>query len=647
MDRYAASADSKRRMPRWLLLVVVVFAGSALFSVHQLQQGINLLNQSYGSSIWSLFQLKNEWRRFDDYLRLYQYRIISRDELLLSYDLLWSRFPILLEGQDGRQLADIERGRQTIEEAFAALRSVEGRVIALRPSQPDAVHAIKARLEPHYPSVHELALRNFHQNNEFFDHNDRHLLNLQTQLGFSLLGVLVSGGCLLLMVLRENRRNRHQALHDSLTAMPNRTYLRQWLNELCDGDTSFALHLLDLNGFKEVNDTLGHHAGDRLLQMVADRLQQSQVQRQGFKVARLGGDEFAVLQYPVGRGDQARQAAQRIIDALAPAFEVEGHPFYIGGSIGTVLYPEHGSRTQDLLSRADMAMYEAKKQAPESACCFFRREMNQALKRRQRLHRDLRDALQRDELWLEYQPIVDMTSGRLHGLEALLRWQHPDLGMVPPPEIIEVAEQYGLGMQLGSWVVHQACRQNRIWQRQGLVSSRVSVNISPSMYRSELVDLIAQALSESELAAECLAIEVTEDTTMQVLQNSMDILPQLHRMGIDIALDDFGTGLSSLSHLKDLPVQTLKIDRSFVKDIGRDEHATRLVESMVQLGHNLGMRVVAEGIEDEAVLQLLRQQRCDYGQGYLYSKPLPAGDVPAVIMRLAGVGEAEVKAGSA
>ena len=634
-----------RLRPRWLMLIVLVFVVSVIVSMIQLRQAVQLLEQRPGTSVWSLFQLKNEYRSLKDQLRLYQHGLISHDDLLLRYDILWSRFPVLLEGVDAQQLAVDKDGLVAIQAAFSDLKTLESKILNLKPGDAEGVALILAGLDIHLPRVDKVALENFHYNNQFFRQNDERLMNLQMQLGYLLFGILLSGGSLLWLVVRESKHNRYQALHDSLTGMPNRKLLRQIMARLADRQAPFALHLLDLNGFKEVNDTLGHHYGDELLTRVASRLQQSVSERPDYAVARLGGDEFAIVQYPLKSRQEAEQVAQLIIEALSDAFEVDGNTCFVGASIGTSLYPDHGSRVRELLSHADLAMYQAKKQAPDSAFCFFESKFNEALKRRQQLHRDLRDALEAPDgqLYLVYQPIVELDGQRISSLEALLRWDHPQLGPIPPLETIEVAEQYGLGQQLGTWVIEEACRQNRRWQDEGEACVRIAVNISPSMYRLDLVGIVERALIEAHLPPACLTIEVTEDTTMKVLKDAMGLLPALQQLGVTIALDDFGTGLSSLSHLKDLPVQVLKIDRSFVKDLAQPDYCSKLIGGIIQLGHTLNMQVVAEGIEDEGIRAILKGYGCHYGQGYLYSKPLLPADIPAQLARHGVVKRAEMR----
>ncbi|MBY4677130.1 putative bifunctional diguanylate cyclase/phosphodiesterase [Marinobacterium arenosum] len=619
-------------LPIWLTLIVIVFACSAFFSIYKINKAYSLIDENQGSSIWSLHQLQSEWQKFEYKLALYPYLNVDYDNLMLDYEILWSRFSVLLEGRDAEQLRQNKETLGVINRAFIDLRSIETDLKNLRSDRYFNMDSVKETISSHLSNIQDVSLSNYHFNRDFFNSNSKHLLMLQRQLGFSLLGLVLSGAGLLAMLLLQNRKNLHQSMHDGLTGLPNRTQLHQWLDGYCRQNVPFALHLLDLNGFKDINDTLGHHSGDRLLKEVANRLR-CLSNMANVRVARLGGDEFAVLQFSIEDFEDVRLYSNKLIATLATVIYVDENPCFIAGSLGTAIYPLHSKKPQELLSHADMAMYEAKKQGPESAWRVFEYEMTAQLARRHKLQLDLRKAIQLGGLQLEYQPIFDIEGKSLYGLEALLRWYHPEYGSISPLEIIEIAEQYGLAMKLGEWVITQACRQNRLWLRQELKLQRISVNISPSMYRSELVKLIKEVLHKYSIEARYLTIEVTEDTTMHVLQDSKNILPKLHEIGVSIALDDFGTGLSSLSHLKDLPVQTLKIDRSFVSGIDNDEHAARLVKSIVQLGHNLNMAVVAEGIESVVVKEILKEVKCDYGQGYLYSKPLVPNKIVPLIKR--------------
>lgn len=611
----------------WLTPVVLIFFISAIFSLVQLRQSITILDNRYGTSVWSLFQLKTELHRFNDTLTIYRSDNTTYGEVTARYDILWSRFPVLLEGIDANQLVKIEGALPSIQSAFDQIKALEPSIFTQLKHTPSISSDLQQKLEPHIRSIEKLALDNYHFNNDFYNRGDRRVSELQQQLIWLMVGLIMSGTLLLILIIRENSINRFQAEHDSLTGIPNRAFFRRELTRRCEGDEPFALHLIDLNGFKDVNDTLGHHTGDLLLKSVSDRLTNCLDQTHDCLTCRLGGDEFAILQPHVNDTHELDHIAAEIIQLLEEDFRVEEHQCLIGASIGSVQFPNHGDNASSLLTRADIAMYKAKESAPFSRHQIFDFIMDEQINRRQILQMDLREAIEHHKLHLAYQPIIDLKNGRPVYLEALLRWEHPIYGFVSPLEIIEVAEQHGIANTLGYWIICEACRQIREWSDNSMKPLPVAVNISPSMHRPELGSLINQALEEHNVPHGLIWIEVTEDTTIQMIQETQRTLPLLKKSGIHIALDDFGTGLSSLSHLQQLPVQTLKIDRSFIKKITQNQVSWALVKNMITIGHDLGMHVVAEGIEHREEAELLTEHNCDMGQGYLFSKPLTPEDI--------------------
>jgi len=430
-----------------------------------------------------------------------------------------------------------------------------------------------------------------------------------------------------------NRKLHHMALHDSLTRLPNRSLLE---DRICQAIASsersgkgFAVMFLDLDRFKTINDSLGHHYGDKLLQGVADRL--SQALRAEDTVARLGGDEFVVLLVDVATPTVAANVAQKLLDRLALPIAVEGQEQIVSVSIGISLYPEDGTQLRDLMSNADSAMYHAKKMG-RANFQFFTPQMNAAAGARLALERDLRRALDQGEFELHYQPKVDVASGAVHAMEALVRWRSPERGLVPPNDFIPLAEDIGLIIPLGAWVLREACRQNCAWQRAGLPPLRVAVNLSAYQFaQSNLPDFVAGVLAETGMAASCLELEVTESVVMHNPAEAALILERLHAQGIHISVDDFGTGYSSLSYLKQFRLDTLKIDRSFVRHISSDADDAAIVRSVIALAHSLRLRVIAEGVETDEQLAYLRHLGCDQYQGYLSSKPLPAAEFEAMM----------------
>ncbi|MGH1463587.1 MAG: putative bifunctional diguanylate cyclase/phosphodiesterase [Neptuniibacter sp.] len=606
----------------WLIPIVLIFFISALVSLIQLKQSISILDARHGTSVWTLFQLRSEMRRFIDTLTIYEKDPSTLENVHHRYDILWSRFPVALKGVDSQQLSKIDGALDQIKTAFSEVKSLESLVFEGLPTNQKLALDIKAKIYPHLETIEKLSHDNFHSNNAFYNRSDREVAEMQEQLIWLMFGLISTGSLLLLMVLRENKVNLHQAEHDSLTNMPNRAFLRKVLSDRCASGLPFALHLIDLNGFKHINDSFGHHAGDQILQAVSSRLRDHIDRHYKCITCRLGGDEFAIVQTNVDNEHQIKQLACAIIDVLGKDLDVGNHLCQIGASIGSTMYPHHGRDGSTLLSHADIAMYQAKDNAPESSQKLFSFKMLEKINRRSQLQRELRGAIEKGELHLEYQPIISFKDGRVASLEALLRWNHPILNAVPPLEIIDVAEKYGVTEQLGLWLIQETARQIKAWSDEGLPRLPVSINISPSMYQQDLVAMINTALEENQLPKGLIWIEITEDTSIQIIHKVQKLLPSLSAQGIRASLDDFGTGLSSLSHLQQLPIQTLKIDRSFISHLQQNETSRALVKHIIDIGHDLGLNVVAEGIEEAYSDELLKQYQCDYAQGYYYSRPM-------------------------
>ncbi len=425
---------------------------------------------------------------------------------------------------------------------------------------------------------------------------------------------------------RQNAALVHQALHDTLTNLPNRTLLYDCIEQAIHDEKQTrkqgALLVMDLDRFKDINDTLGHTSGDLLLQQVASLLQT--VIRDSDTVARLGGDEFAVLLPGVDAG-QAVRYARKFISVLERPFVIEGMYLEIETSIGISLYPDHGEEADTLIRRADVAMYHAKQK--NSGCFIYEPESDPYSLRRLALMGELRHALEHDGLTLHYQPKVDLESGRVTGVEALLRWMHPQHGFIGPDEFIPLAERSGLIRPLTLWVLNAALRQCHLWQQMG-IDLNVAVNLSArNLAESRLPDQVAGLLEAWDLPASRLMVEITESAIMDDPLHARKILMRLEEIGVRASIDDFGTGYSSLAVLGQLPVAEIKIDRTFVTDmLSNSKHAV-IVRSTIDLGHNLERTVTAEGVEDEDTLEKLRELGCDRAQGYFMSRPLPASEL--------------------
>ncbi|MCU1752211.1 putative bifunctional diguanylate cyclase/phosphodiesterase [Pseudomonas sp. 6D_7.1_Bac1] len=422
-----------------------------------------------------------------------------------------------------------------------------------------------------------------------------------------------------------NRELTQLALHDTLTGLPNRILLAdridQAMHVVQEQGGCFALMFIDLDGFKPVNDAFGHHMGDQLLREVGVRLREDL--RSQDTLARIGGDEFVLL-VQLAEPDDALRLAARQVGLISRPFRVAEHDLQISASVGIAVYPGNGQTPQELLMNADAAMYHAKGTG-KNGYRFFDASMNNNARKQLQMLQDLRNAVEQQQFSLHYQPKFDASNGRPVGAEALLRWEHPTQGMLLPDKFIELAEKTGLIIQIGDWVLNEACRQMRLWHVEGYTHWRIAVNLSALQFcHVGLVQSVATALATHNLPANSLTLEITETTAMSDADASMTVLKQLSEMGVDLSIDDFGTGYSSLMYLKRLPANELKIDRGFVRDLERDSDDAAIVSAIVALGQALGLRIVAEGVETDVQQDFLTQLGCDSLQGYLLGHPLPA-----------------------
>ena len=424
-----------------------------------------------------------------------------------------------------------------------------------------------------------------------------------------------------------SRRMSFLAQHDSLTQLPNRMVLNDRLTQAIAmahrQAKKLAVLFLDVDRFKNINDSLGHAIGDRLLQSVSERL--LACVRRSDTVSRQGGDEFVILLSEVARAPDAAICADKILQALSAPHDIDQHHLHITVSIGIATYPDDGTETETLMKNADFAMYDAKENGRNNYK-FFRPEMNARAVERQTLENALRQAIERQEFVLHYQPLMNLGSGTIIGAEALVRWRHPQRGLVPPAQFIPVAEETGLIVPIGRWALREACRQARAWEDSGMPPTRISVNVSAVELRSEdFVACVRAVLAETGLNPHYLEFELTETFLLQDWKSTAAVLHALRDMGVQLALDDFGTGYSSLSHLKRFPIDTLKIDQSFVRNLTLDDGDASIVSAVISMGKSLHKRVVAEGVETREQLTFLQQQSCPEGQGFYFSKPMVAG----------------------
>jgi diguanylate cyclase (GGDEF)-like protein/PAS domain S-box-containing protein len=433
---------------------------------------------------------------------------------------------------------------------------------------------------------------------------------------------------------RVQERIQHMAQHDALTDLPNRSLLYDRVGQLVTQGRRnphvFALLFIDLDRFKNVNDSLGHQVGDRLLQSVSERL--LTCIRESDTVARIGGDEFVVLLAGLSEAKDAGTVAEKLQELLSQPFRFEGHDLHVTPSVGICTYPQDGADVETLMRNADTAMYHAKEMGRNNYQ-FFTPDMNAAAQRRLALENDLRRALERSEFILHYQPQIDLVTGDIIGFEALVRWRHPERAMVPPGEFIPVAEETGMINPLGEWVLHHTCVQAAEWLRAGHPPLQVAVNLSAHQFRREgVAATVARVLKESGLPAARLELEITESAIIHQPEQAIVTFNELSGMGVQLSIDDFGTGYSSLSYLKRFPIDKLKIDQSFVRDIHTDPDDAAIVTAIIAMAHSLGLEVIAEGVETAEQLAFLRTLGCDKAQGYYFSRPLPVHEFAALLL---------------
>ena len=477
------------------------------------------------------------------------------------------------------------------------------------------------QINPDRPSQHQLPLLKGHEKNE--------------------LGLWVNTANQLLASIERNTHLRHEAensllrmaQYDFLTGLPNRQQLQQQLDKiLVDAgrlQRRVAVICVGLDDFKGINEQFSYQAGDQLLLALADRLR-AHSGRLG-ALARLGGDQFALVQADIEQPYEAAELAQSILDDLEAPFALDHQEIRLRATIGITLFPEDGDSTEKLLQKAEQTMTLAKSRS-RNRYQFYIASVDSEMRRRRELEKDLREALPRNQLYLVYQPQISYRDQRVVGVEALIRWQHPELGMVPPDQFIPLAEQNGNIIAIGEWVLDQACRQLREWHDQGFSELRMAVNLSTvQLHHSELPRVVNNLLQAYRLPPRSLELEVTETGLMEDISTAAQHLLSLRRSGALIAIDDFGTGYSSLSYLKSLPLDKIKIDKSFVQDLLDDDDDATIVRAIIQLGKSLGMQVIAEGVETAEQEAYIIAQGCHEGQGYLYSKPLPARELTAFL----------------
>jgi diguanylate cyclase (GGDEF)-like protein len=444
-----------------------------------------------------------------------------------------------------------------------------------------------------------------------------------------------------------NEQIRYLAYHDNLTGLPNRLMFNDCLEHSLArarrSEMPLALLYIDLDNFKYINDTLGHHAGDELLKLTArrmrsslrrgDHLARTELEQDPQTVARVGGDEFAIILPCIKSPYAAASVATRLLESLSQPFRIVSQEIFVTASIGITTYPQDADNAEALVKNADVAMYHAKEQG-KNIYQYYSESMNAAALERLTMENRLRRALERDELLLHYQPLVDAQTQKIVGVEALIRWHQPELGWIFPTEFIPLAEESGLIVPIGEWVMKTACKQLKQWLDSGIGRMRLSVNLSNQQFRRERLDsVIENILRETGLPPSYLEVELTESSIMRSEQTAEKVLTAIKRLGVSIALDDFGTGYSSLGYLRRFPIDTLKIDRSFVKDIVTDKDGAEILSAIIAMAQTLKLSVTAEGVEDIQQFEFLRSKGCDTIQGYLFSRPVPPEDIEMLLQQ--------------
>ncbi|KIQ78659.1 putative bifunctional diguanylate cyclase/phosphodiesterase [Aeromonas sp. L_1B5_3] len=614
-----------------LYFFILLFTGSTLYSLVQIQNATRVMEKYTYDVSWALMQLQLELGRFLNSVEVYHYGGIDHDALMLRYDILWSRTPILLSGQLRKSMEDKQKTLRLVQLIESNIRNMEPDITRLKVGSPD-YQQIMMRLAPLQEPLSYSLASVMQKNINIYSENDRHFAQLRNALLMMVSGLVISVLLLSALLIYEGRRHFRAVRRDPLTGLPNRVALLEMMEFYATQEMPFGLVLVDINDFRDINSKFGYDTGDYLLNELAKRVKA--LCEEGESCGRLGGDQFAIIQRGSSDLRQIRELVARLLHSLKQDMVFDNYPFRLEVGIGIAFYPVDSDKTQELLSRVEQALFHSRK--THVPYVIYDNSLLNETARRKHLASDMVMALEHNALELYYQPIVNLETGRCEAVEALLRWRHPELGFIPPNEVIMVAEEFQLAERVGSWVLNTACEQLYQWHQLGLVDLQMCVNISPGMYQRNLLKLVAKALMEHHLPARSLVLEVTEDTTMREVKNSLQLMQDLNQQGVLLALDDFGTGYSSLSYLQKLPVSKVKIDRSFIQGIDTSLEASELVANICRMGSMLGKILVCEGIETQAQLDVLRSLTDIhlYGQGYLFSRPEQAEKIYQTLLEM-------------
>ncbi|MGY5451920.1 putative bifunctional diguanylate cyclase/phosphodiesterase [Agarivorans sp. MS3-6] len=614
-----------------LSLVVSLFIVSAVICVYQLRHIIQILESPKSTTSWSVVQLQMEHRRFINELQLYRLDGTTLSQLMLRYDILWSRFPVLLEGQETAGFQSIPSAIQLVRELFKEIQRIEPLLQALPPGH-EKFEQIVDRLEFYSSPINSLVNKEFQRNSEFDLKTDIKLLQLQLILSFSIGALLICGSILIVLIVRENHRNRYLANHDVLTGLPNRAGLREFIASLNQDKRDYAIMVLDLNGFKGINDSYGHEYGDQILNLVGQRLD-GQMRHCDFAV-RLGGDEFAIVQTRVRSIEDCSGFAQRLINVIEKPMSLEGRECFVGTSIGISTALDSDDDWLTILGQADTAMYQAKHEVRGSSWQFFEGEMQLAKEREQQLLSQFREALEQQQLCLFYQPIVDLSTEKVVGAEAQVRWQHPTFGWVEQAELVDIAHACGCVVILESWVLKVATQQLKRWHHGVSPHLQLAVSISSTTLHGELLVLVNKVLIESRILPHRLIINII-DSDKHMLLSCVDAIRELRRIGVSLCLDNFGSAECPLELLNHLPVQYLRGAKSLMADLLTSPDKQPMLTATVMFANRLGVKLIVPGIDNEQHLAQLKAITKDvYVLGSAFASWAPAEEFSPYLRNL-------------
>jgi diguanylate cyclase (GGDEF)-like protein len=601
-----------------LALLIISLSGGMVFALFSLQGIAEKNTSNIHLSAWSLVQVELEYQKFCTELELYQQGKDNESELLLAYDIAWNRMDVFLHGSENADLRSRFGAQALIEKTYNLLRSHENIIDKMPPPDSEVMRSWSTELLSLQPAIHQLTISNFVEPSA----QPKSVHQEVIYVAIVLLILALMTLCTIVMLFRETRRHWYLSHHDHLTGLMNRLRFQELLDRVCPASgsaaDSYSLCLIDVMQFHEINNLFGHHSGDQLLKAIGSQLQQQLPVKT--PIARVGSSEFAMLLTQ----NTAEAVLPNVLTALRPTLLEYDQAQRIRLCCGISHYPEHTLDAHELFQFADMALAEAKHERSTSIH-FFTEAMQSSLARRRELATQLRINLAADspDLFLCYQPIHALDDAAHLGIEVLLRWNDPVLGFIPPPEIIDIAEEHGLGEALGDWIFARAVQDMQQLDAETRQRLMISINLSQSLFTPVLLDKVKQFEQASGFAANQIILELTENITLADYNTSQELLALLREQQFLIALDDFGTGLSSLAYLKNLPVDFLKIDKSFIKNIDTEQQQLHFIWHIAELAHVLNLRVVVEGVETAAEFEAVKLLGIEKVQGYYFSKPLP------------------------